>query len=182
MRRELLIVWILSLGVNLLSSCQSEEKTDFLEAYTGPASIAYDIELMHSDSTIIRTILRAKKQIELNNGDIEFPEGIEIDLYDKLGQLNTQMSANKGFYNKNDNLYFGQGAVLVVNLQKDQKLSSEELYWNPNEKKIYTEKFVTIQEKETLFNGTGMEADEGFNDYKLFKVTNSRTLLPGEGF
>jgi LPS export ABC transporter protein LptC len=180
MRVLLVIGLILSLG--MLSSCESEENTDFLDAYTGPASIAYDIELMHSDSTLIRTILRAKKQIEQSNGDMEFPDGIEIELYDKFGKLNTQMSANKGFYNKNDNLYFGQGAVLVVNLLKDQKLSSEELYWNPNEKKIYTEKFVTIQEKETLFNGTGMEADEGFNEYKLFKVTNSRTLLPGEGF
>jgi LPS export ABC transporter protein LptC len=167
---------------SLLSSCGSEENTGFLEAYTGPSSIAYDIELKHSDSTMIRTVLRAKKQIEHNNGDMEFPEGIEIDLYDKFGQLNTVMKANKGFFNKNDNIYFGQGAVEVKNLQKDQKLASEELYWNPNEKKIYTEKFVTIQEKETLFNGTGMEADEGFNDYKLFKVTNSRTLLPGEGF
>jgi LPS export ABC transporter protein LptC len=165
-----------------LGSCGSEENTDFLEAYTGPLSIAHHIELRHSDSTMIRTVLRAKKQIEHNNGDMEFPEGIEIDLYDKFGALNTQMKANKGYYKKNDNIYFGQGAVEVNNLQKQQKLSSEELYWNPNEKKIFTEKFVTIQEKETLFNGTGMEADEGFNEYKLFKVTNSRTLLPGESF
>jgi hypothetical protein len=40
---------------------------------------------------------------------------------------------------------------------------------------------VTIQEKQTLFNGTGMESDDSFSNYKLKNVRDSRTLLPGEG-
>jgi LPS export ABC transporter protein LptC len=147
----------------------------------GPTSIAYDIDLYHIDSAIILTVLRANKQLEYEDGNIEFPQGIEITFFDKEGNISTTMRADKGYYERKDNIYRGEGDVRVNNLEKEQKLSSEELYWNPNSKKIYTEKFVTVQEKETLFNGTGMEADEGFNEYKLFKVTNSRTLLPGEG-
>jgi hypothetical protein len=60
-------------------------------------------------------------------------------------------------------------------------LQTEELFWNQAERKIYTEKFVTIQERQTLFNGTGMEADDSFSTYKLKQVRDSRTLLPGEG-
>ena len=152
-----------------------------MEAYLGPISEAYDIDLYHSDSAIVRSHLKAKKQVEYESGDYEFPEGIEIVFYDLEGRVTTTMNANKGFYIRKDNLYRGEGNVKVNNLEKDQSLASEELFWDPNAKKIYTEKFVTIQEKETIFNGTGMEADESFTEYKLFKITNSRTILPGEG-
>ncbi len=165
----------------VLVSCGEEVDTGMLEIYQGPTSLAYDVELLHSDSAIIRTNLKAKKQLEFPTGDFEFPDGIEILFYDKFGNLTTTMRADRGNYIKKDNLYKGEGDVRVNNLEKEQKLSSEELFWDPNGKKIYTDKFVTIEEKETIFNGTGMEADEGFNEYKLFKVTNSRTILPGEG-
>lgn len=164
-----------------LASCKGEMDTALLDVYHGPTSIGFDIELVHSDSAIIRTNLKAKKQLEFGTGDIEFPEGIEISIFGKNGELTTTMRADRGYFIRKDNLYRGEGDVQVHNLEKDQKLSSEELYWNPNSKKIYTDKFVTIQEQETLINGTGMEADEGFNEYKLFKVAG-KMLLPGEEF
>jgi LPS export ABC transporter protein LptC len=136
---------------------------------------------MHSDSAIVRSEIRAPKQMEFANGNIEFPEGIEIELFGIDGIKSTTMRADKGYYLKLENIYKGVGNVQVKNLQKDQRLQAEELYWNPNDKKIYTETFVTIQERQTLFNGTGMEADESFTKYKLKNVRDSRTLLPGEG-
>jgi LPS export ABC transporter protein LptC len=180
MKRSVIITIVL-LSLSLFTSCEEEVDTSMLEVYLGPSSEAYDIDLYHSDSAIVRSNLKARKQVEYETGDFEFPEGIEITFYDVEGKVTTTMKADKGFYNRNDNLYRGEGNVRVNNLEKDQSLSSEELFWDPNGKKIYTEKFVTIQEKETIFNGTGMEADEGFTEYKLFKITNSRTILPGEG-
>jgi LPS export ABC transporter protein LptC len=179
--KRILILCIGLLSVTLLVSCEAEVDASLLEAYLGPISEAYDIDLYHSDSAIVRTHLKAKKQVEFESGDFEFPEGIEIVFFDIEGNVTTTMSADKGFYIRKDNIYRGEGNVNVKNLEKDQSLASEELFWDPNSKKIYTEKFVTVQEKETIFNGTGMEADENFTDYKLFKITNSRTILPGEG-
>lgn len=171
---------ILGFAMLTFSSCEEEVDSSLLEPYVGPVIEALDVDLIHSDSAIVRTHLQAKKQIEFENGDQEFPEGIDVTFYNEAGEITTTMRADRGFYTNKDNLYKGEGDVRVHNLEKDQKLSSEELFWDPNAKKIYTEKFVTIQERETLFNGTGMEADESFNEYRLFKVTNSRTVLPGE--
>lgn len=162
-------------------SCDDDIDTSLFEPYIGPISEASDVLLYHSDSAIVRTQLKAKKQIEFDSGDLEFPEGIDITFFDVNGVITTTMKADKGYYIKKDNLYRGEGDVVVDNLEKEQKLSSEELYWDPNAKKIYTDKFVTIEQQETLFNGTGLEADEGFNEYKLYKPFDSRTSLPGEG-
>ncbi len=137
--------------------------------------------MVQSDSAIHRSEVMASKQLEFLSGDIEFPEGIEIKFFTKEGQLETTMRADRGYFIKSQNLYRGEGNVKIQNLLKDQKLQTEEIFWDQPGRKIYTDKFVTIQERQTLFNGTGMEADDSFSDYTLKQVRDSRTLLPGEG-
>lgn len=142
---------------------------------------AVDILLIHSDSAVLRSEIRAPRQLEFKNGDLQFPEGIEIKFFTVEGLLETTLRADRGYFMKDENLYRGEGNVQIQNLIKDQKLQTEEIFWNQAQKKIWTEKFVTIQERQTLFNGTGMEADDTFSNYTLKQVRDSRTLLPGEG-
>ncbi len=176
------VIGILFFSISIIIfSCREDVDTASLQVYDGPVNSAINIHLVHSDSAVVRSEIRAPKQLEFANGNIEFPEGIDIQFFEIEGTLSTTMRADKGFFLKTENIYKGIGNVQVKNLLKDQRLQAEELYWNPTEKKIYTETFVTIQEKQTLFNGTGMEADESFSKYKLKKVRDSRTVLPGEG-
>jgi LPS export ABC transporter protein LptC len=174
------LLFSFSLLVSLLS-CREGIDPKALEVYEGPVNSAQNIHILHSDSAVLRSEITAPKQLEFANGDLEFPEGIDIQFFNLQGQLETTMRADKGYFLRDQNLYRGEGNVQVNNLPKDQRLQTEELFWNQAQRKIYTEKFVTIQERQTLFNGTGMEADDGFSSYKLKKVRDSRTLLPGEG-
>lgn len=178
MNRALLFSFSLLVG---LLSCREGAGPEKLQIYEGPVNSAQNIHILHSDSAVLRSEITAPKQLEFANGNLEFPEGIDIQFFNLQGQLETTMRADKGYYLRDQNLYKGEGNVQVKNLPKDQRLQTEELFWNQAERKIYTEKFVTIQERQTLFNGTGMEADDGFSTYKLKKVRDSRTLLPGEG-
>ncbi len=165
----------------LAVSCRESVDVGALEVYDGPIKSAVDVHLIQSDSAVIRSDIKAPKQLEFANGNLEFPEGIDITFYEKDGTIGTTMRADRGYYLKSEDLYKGVGDVRVENLLEDQKLQAEELFWNPTSKKIYTETFVTVQDKQTLFNGTGMESDETFTDYKLKNITDSRTVLPGEG-
>lgn len=174
------ILFYLILAASLLS-CREGMDPKAMGVYDGPVNSAQNIHILHSDSAVLRSEITAPKQLEFANGDLEFPEGIDIQFFNLQGQLETTMRADKGYFLRDQNLYKGEGNVQVKNLPKDQRLQTEELFWNQAERKIYTEKFVTIQERQTLFNGTGMEADDGFSTYKLKKVRDSRTILPGEG-
>ncbi|PZX49852.1 LPS export ABC transporter periplasmic protein LptC [Algoriphagus chordae] len=167
--------------IALCSSCREDVDASALEVYDGPMNMAINIHLVQSDSAIVRSDIRAPKQLEFANGNIEFPEGIEIQFFEKDGTLSTTLRADRGYLLKQENTYKGEGNVQVRNLIKDQKLQSEELFWEPNKKRIYTEKFVTVQDGETLFNGTGLEADETFTNYSLKNPRDSRILVPGEG-
>jgi LPS export ABC transporter protein LptC len=169
------------IGLVLMSmmACREDVDPSQLEDYTGPTRISYNITMFHSDSAIVRTKLMGDKQLEFANGDFEFPEGIEIHFFEKDGEISSTIQADRGYFDRKTNLYRGEGDVRVNNLEKEQKLNSEELFWDPDKKIIYTEKFVTVQEKGRIINGTGLEADEGFNEYQFTKVTGILPI-PGE--
>ncbi|WP_144606166.1 LPS export ABC transporter periplasmic protein LptC [Algoriphagus algorifonticola] len=176
MRKLLLFLF---LAISLLS-CREDVDSAALQVYEGPMNIATNIHVVHSDSAIVRSEITAAKQLEYLNGNMEFPDGILIEFFERDGTLETTLKADRGYFDKEKNLYRGEGNVQVDNSIEDQHLQSEELYWDPNKKKIFTDKFVTIRDKQTLFNGTGMEADESFTNYTLKNVRDSRTILPGE--
>lgn len=152
-------------------SCREDIDKSQLAFYEGPTRTGSNIVLVHSDSAIVRTKLMADMQLEFQNGNTEFPEGIVIHFFEKDGELSTTIRADRGFYERKTDLYRGEGDVQVHNLLKNQKLNSEELFWDKSKKKIFTEKFVTVEEPSRIINGTGMEADEGFNEYTFTKVT-----------
>jgi LPS export ABC transporter protein LptC len=130
-------------------------------------NMSTNFHLTQSDSAIVRSEIRAPKQLEFANGNMEFPDGIEIQIFEKDGQLSTTLTADRGYLFKQENIFKGEGDVQVHNLAKDQKLQSEELFWEPNKKKIYTEKFVRVQNGGTFSYGSGFEADDTFTTYRL---------------
>ncbi|WP_226389588.1 LPS export ABC transporter periplasmic protein LptC [Penaeicola halotolerans] len=161
-----------------LLACESDE-SEFPVAYTGPLSEATNVELIFSDSAIVRINLTAARKVDLQNGDSEFPEGIFIKFYGKDGELSSTIKADKGYFIKEENLYRGEGDVVVINLAKDEKLFSEELFWSPKEKKIYTERAVRIESQTGLILGEGLITDENFTDYQIFKIRDGDVELSG---
>ncbi|MEP0711304.1 MAG: LPS export ABC transporter periplasmic protein LptC, partial [Algoriphagus sp.] len=93
----------------------------------------------------------------------------------------TTMRADRGYLLKEENIFKGEGNVQVHNVIKDQKLQSEELFWEPNKKKIYTEKFVRVQNGGTFSYGSGFEADETFSSYSLKNPRDGQIELSGDG-
>jgi len=159
--------FVLLCTIALTSSCREDVDASALKVYEGPMNMAINIHLIKSDSAIVRSEIKAPKQLEFANGNQEFPEGIEIQIFEKDGQLSTTIRADRGYFLKQENTFKGEGNVQVHNLIKDQKLQSEELFWEPNKKKIYTKKFVRIQSGGNFSYGSGFEADETFTKYKL---------------
>ncbi|PZX49848.1 LPS export ABC transporter protein LptC [Algoriphagus chordae] len=163
------------------SSCREDVDTSLLEMYEGPTNMSTNFHLIQSDSAIVRSEIKAPKQLEFANGNIEFPEGIEIQIFEKDGKLSTTLKADKGYLLKQENTYKGIGNVQVHNLIKDQKLQSEELFWEPNKKKIYTEKFVRVQNGGTFSYGSGFEADETFTNYTLKNPRDGQIEIKDNG-
>ena len=81
-----------------------------------------------------------------------------------------------------------KGNVFFNNRLLQQTLSTEELYWNPITKKVYSDKKVTIlTPRESITALGGMDASEDFSKYSLrkpkgiFMVDSLKTIVDTTG-
>jgi LPS export ABC transporter protein LptC len=151
------------------------QKQEFI-AYDGPLVEADHITTLYSDSAIVRVKLKAQKQFELQSGDREFPEGIYLEFYELDGSISSTLTANEGFYFTETNIYRAVGDVVVIGLQNDEKLNTEELFWSPDREEVYTDKFVRIESEGELHMGEGMVAAQDFSTWRILKPTGSIIL------
>ncbi len=156
----------------LVTACHKKESSKPL-AYAGPLREATDITMHSTEKDKVKALLKAKKVNEYQNGDQEFPEGLYIEFFDEFGKLSSTLQANTAFYFKSENKWRGRGKVEVKNIEKNQQLNSEELFWNPITKKIYTDKFVTITDAHDVIYGTGLDAAQDMSTYTIKNPTGT---------
>jgi len=156
------------IGVVLLSvaACNTTETALPIE-YEGPLSEAENVVMHHAEKDRVKVKLTAAKILEFKNGDQEFPEGIYLEFYDEFGTKTSSLRANDAYFFKSENKWRGRGNVEVMNMQKAEQLSTEELFWTPPDKKIFTDKFVTIKLQSEVIYGTGFEANEDLSNYQI---------------
>jgi LPS export ABC transporter protein LptC len=154
----------------LAGSCSNNELQEPLE-YTGPLSEAEDVELYYSDKDQVQVRLNAALLYEHQSGDREFPKGIFIEFFDEFGKLESTLKADEAYFFKADNQWRGRGDVEVTNTQKNEQLNTEELFWKPGEKRIFTDKFVTIKQQGDVIYGEGLDAAEDLSSYTITKLS-----------
>jgi LPS export ABC transporter protein LptC len=150
----------------LLMGCNAQETAKPI-LYEGPLSEGEDITMHYSEKDIVKVLLKAKKIFEFQNGDREFPEGIYMEFYDEFGKLNSTLQANSAYFFKEENKWRGRGKVEVINTAKQEQLNTEELFWKPDTKKIFTDKFVTIKLQNEVIYGTGLDAAQDLSTYQI---------------
>ncbi|WP_200975374.1 LPS export ABC transporter periplasmic protein LptC [Echinicola sp. 20G] len=166
------------LVIVMAASCRESVDLRQLENYDGPVRVTTAMEVFRSDSAVVRIKMTAPRQLVFSNNDMEFPEGILIHFYETDGVLSSTIRADRAYYDHKENLYRGEGDVRVHNIEKGNKLNSEELFWDERKGIIFTEKFVTVTKKNgTVIHGTGMEADESFNEYTFYKIVDSPIVI-----
>ncbi|MBX9850337.1 MAG: LPS export ABC transporter periplasmic protein LptC [Cytophagaceae bacterium] len=158
------------------SSCFKDQSPDAIVTYNGPFMELNNIETLYSDSAVLRVKLKAARQIELQNGDRTFPNGVYVEFYNESGVKTSTLKSNYGHYNKQENLYTVRGNVIIENLEEKNKLNTEELKWDPETQKINTTKFVRIETPEEIITGEGLEATQDFSDYTILRPKGRFTV------
>src|SRR5690606_2255690 len=164
------LYYILILISFMAMSCGNSEIKEPLE-YNGPVSEGENIELYYSEKDLVKVKMTAALVYEFKNGDQEFPKGLYIEFYDETGKLESTLKANHAYFFKEENQWRGRDNVEVKNLEKREQLNTEELFWKPSEKRIFTDKFVTIRQQKDVLYGEGLEANEDLSDYTITNIS-----------
>jgi LPS export ABC transporter protein LptC len=129
-----------------------------------------NIEILYSDSGYVRVKVLADLRHDFSNGDWDFPEGLHMVFFDKLGDTTTTLISNQGHYDKEENLFTAVGDVQFQNVQNGDQLRSEELNWVPQERKFYSDKPTEVTSAGDILTGTDFEAAE---DFSWFVIRNN---------
>ncbi len=154
----------------LISSCGQDKSILNEVIYDGPLLSMDSVETRYSDEGNVRLIIRAAKELSFEDGNKEWPNGLFLEIFDENGVKTTTFRADKAFYFKTEDYYKGEGDVVVKNIETNDELTTEELYWKPRDEEFFTERFVTIREGDgQLHTGEGLIASQDFSTYEITK-------------
>ena len=132
--------------------------------------MADSVVFYRSDSGRIEMELRTPRMVRYDSKDeiMEFPQGFNMVMYDKHGQIITEFSAEYGKSYGARGLIEAIGNVKVENTDNQQTMFSEKLYWYQNEKVIHTRSHVRIISPDKEIEGDSLVAKEDFSEYTMY--------------
>lgn len=100
-----------------------------------------------------------------------FENGILIYFYDENGEIGSEISSLYATNNTTKKLITLKNNVIIIDYNKREKIKTDELYWDQNTKKIWSEKFVKIITDDKQLEGYGFETDESIENYVITQPT-----------
>ncbi|MCY4419496.1 MAG: LPS export ABC transporter periplasmic protein LptC [Cytophagales bacterium] len=158
-------------GLSLLS-CLSEPLRDqdsflkSMEKVGNPLSKGINTLITQNGEPILR--LKASEQIVYPE-EILFPKGLQVIFYAKNGQVQSRLKGKRGSFDKKKTLYTVSCGVRLENINTKEYLLSQELIWNPHQKKVYTDSALSIHTQDEVHVGEGLMASEDFESYHILR-------------
>ena len=176
-----------ALAVGLLFSCESQSPGEVWEEYEGPTVEMYQVNTLVIDSLIPFMLLRAPVQWVFKNSDREWPQGVYLEFYGPDGEPpEVTFQSDRASFDAVSRLYKGEGNVRVLDMKSGDRLNTEELYWDPDEKIYYTDRTVSIISDGEVHTGKGMTAKQGGSSYEIknpsgiMSIEESESAPPGQ--
>lgn len=159
----------------ILPSCKNDVQTvlslDVVD--TLPEMSARDIEILYSEKAKVQIKLVSPLLISKTEEEplLLFPKGFTVFFYDSAMNLKSTITAEYGISYEKKKLMEARINVVVENLEKGQKLNTEELFWDRGKQIIYSNKFVKLTSSETVIMGDGLTSTEPFEELVITHPT-----------
>ncbi|MCG8582330.1 MAG: LPS export ABC transporter periplasmic protein LptC [Bacteroidales bacterium] len=156
----------------LLSACQSN-KPEEIAAITNreeiPSLIYDELEMELTDSGhVVQRLISPKvlRYDRVKEPYIDFPDGLHVIMYQANGEIDAQIKCRNAIHYENERLWELNIDVEAMN-RKGEVLNTEQLFWDSKNKRIYSDKFVTITQEGNVYTGTGFESDEKMEKWHI---------------
>jgi LPS export ABC transporter protein LptC len=157
------------------AGCQSERmkpKVDpYLKVEELPDQESHHSRVFFSDSGKTTAVLTAGRiKVFYNKQLTLIDSNMQIDFYNPAQIITSKLTSEKGRVNDLTKDLFAINNVIAEN-DSGVVLKTEELMWRNSDRKIISDKFVTITSPSEKIEGYGFESDQGLNNYTIFNIT-----------
>ncbi len=164
---------LVSAVLPLLNCSENIQAVDNLPENFKPYFSFENIHSVYSEDAITKIKRNVPKLIRKQNGNEEYPEGIEMELYNEKGMKTTTLRADKGHYIKSKDTYQVSGNVVVTNILQENTLETPLLNWRGSKQEIYTDTTVKITTPNQILHGLGLTATQDFSEYEIKEIVDS---------
>ncbi len=140
-----------------------------------PERTTTQAEYFYSDSGHVRNRLRAGRVEEFMTEGRErtaLSDGVELTFFDATGKPGSVLTARRGFIHPKTHRMEVEEKVVFTNTL-GEKLETEELIWNQDSDRVFTNKPVKITRSQDIIYGQGLDANEDFSHYTIRKITGT---------
>jgi len=139
--------------------------------YEGPSAIAHDVHTNYTELGNSKIKIDAEEQLEFKDGDKEFPKGLFLRFYkESYGEKpNGDLKADFAHYYSKKGYWLLIGNVIYRDIEDNEVLTTEEIYWEPSTHKLWTDAFVHMTTPDREIMGDGLEALDDFSEYTIKK-------------
>jgi LPS export ABC transporter protein LptC len=164
-------IYVFLCVIFFLFSCETDiEKVNAVGSTDNtPREIAENIELLYSDSGYVKMKLTApllEKYTDERDPYVVFPKGMKTLFYDRTLTVTSRLAAEYGIRYENSQRMEARKNVEVIN-EKGNKLNTDHLTYDPADRKLRSDAFVTITTQDEIIYGTGLDANEDFSRYTI---------------
>lgn len=171
-------------STSLLCSCKNDIETIKSLNYSDslPSEFARDIEVYYSDSGKIQAYLESPLMLNTKGDEpyMEFPDGFKVIFYDSIMKEKSVITAKYGISYEKTEIMEAKNDVVVLNVEKNEKLETEHLVWDQRKKIIYSEVFIKITSPDEVIFGDGLTSDQDFNRYEIKNPSGEFRIYPDD--
>jgi LPS export ABC transporter protein LptC len=166
------ILFVLSI---IISACSEEKVKPSIDASIKgaelPSQESWNSTVFFTDSGKTKAVLKAGHlRVYENSKETLLDSNITVDFYNDEDSISTILTAKRGKVNDATNDLYAFDSVVVVS-DSGTTLKTDELMWRNKDRKIVSDKFVTILSPKEKIQGFGFESDQSLKNYVIYNIT-----------
>ena len=168
------IAWGVMVMLLLFSACSGRKKelgAAITERDSLPVLDTRGITTLVSDSGITRYRILTEEWLVFDRKSPPywaFEKGIYLEKFDTLFQVEASIKADTAYLYNKEELWKLIGHVDIKNL-KGERFNTELLYWDQRREKVYSDRFIRIEQPDRIITGRGFESNQQMTVYTIHK-------------
>ena len=165
----------------LFPACTGKDKKlaeAISENDTLPSMKSLGVTTLISDSGITRYKIVAEEWLihdKKNPPYWAFEKGVYLEKFDTLFRVDASIKADTAYYHEKKKLWELKGHVQILS-QRGDKFQTDLLFWDEKKEKVYSDKFIQIEQEDKIIKGYGFESNQDLTEYEIKNTTGIFTI------
>ena len=104
-----------------------------------------------------------------------FEKGDYLEKFDSLFHIDASIKADTAYYYEKKKLWELRSNVHIRS-QRGDKFDTDLLFWDEKQERVYSDKFIRIEQEDKIITGYGFESNQQMTEYQIYNNTGIFTV------